>query len=128
MVIDKFVLENEDKVTRAIFGSVGSEGKLHGGVGEKADESAILAEYDRLGGLVTMNERKVITGSFYDFAKKAPREKPEVVLEVRVDGKVVNFAADDVPLEVLAKEKLEGKTKKKPKKKAKKVKKDEDES
>ena len=95
---------NEDKVKRAIEGNIGAQGKLHGGVGEVASDEAKLAEYDRLGGLVLKNGNKVKTGSFYDFANKAPRTKPEVVLVFRdIEGKEVEVPeGEEVPIEVKA--------------------------
>lgn len=102
-----------DKVERAINGSVGAQGSLVGGVGKEATPEAIIAEYDRLGGLIvkikpglkpedlnlpedaTPEEKlkaekklmkmsyKVKTGSFYDFKKGEARAKPQVLLVFR---------------------------------------------
>ena len=97
---------NDDKVNRAIYGSTGSEGKLHGGVGENASDEAKIAEYDRLGGLITKDGHKVKTGSFYDFDKRAPRKEPEVVLLFRdISGQIVELAeGEELPITVKAAE------------------------
>lgn len=77
--INGFVLCNADKLYRVIHGSMGAGGMLTGGLGEDATPEAILAEYDRNGGLIrTAEGEKVITGSFYDFKAKAPRKVPQV--------------------------------------------------
>lgn len=103
-----FTLVNRDKLQRAVFGSEGSEGKLQGGVGEDAEAYEILAAYDKLGGLILKGKAKVKTGSFFDFEKKSPRKKPNVVLEFRdLKGKKVELGEnEEVPIEVQAAEKL----------------------
>ncbi len=117
MQIGKFTLVNDEKVNRAMFGTLAREGKLSGGVGEH-DENAILAEYDRLGGLVQIGTTKVKIGSFYDFEKRAPRKTPDVVLQFRdIAGNLVELKdGEALPLEVQAAE-LSKKTKKVSKKK-----------
>lgn len=104
MKIGEFILENENKLHRAINGTVGKNGAAEGGVGEKAADEDILAAYDKLGGLITKEGNKVKIGSFYDFAKKTKREVPEVLLEFRdIDGDVVELGVDeDLPIEVKA--------------------------
>ena len=120
MNIKGYDLANPDKVERMLNGSMGSGGKLVGGVGEKASDDAKLAEYDRLGGLVRKGENKVKTGSFYDFEKKQPREKAEVIFIFKdLEGRVVEIPeGEDVPIEVkaaeLAKKQKPGKKVKKP--------------
>lgn len=96
MIINGFTLANDDKLNRAIYGSVGREGKMKGGVGEKAAEEEILAEYDRLGGLILKGENKVKTGSFYDFDEKLARKEPKVVFETSIDGMLVEVSEDEV--------------------------------
>ena len=94
--IGEFTLVNLEKLDRAIYGSVGKNGELVGGVGEKAGESAILAEYDRLGGLIRKGKRKVKTGSFFDFDRGEARAKPEVILVLNdLDGNVVEISGDE---------------------------------
>jgi|SRR3990167_382734 len=116
--IKGYEIVNSDKFERAVNGSIGSGGALHGGVGEKASNEAKLAEYDRLGGLIRKKGHNIKMGSFYDFAKKKPREKPEIVFVFRnLNGVEVEVPeGEEVPLEVQAAELA--------KKKGKKVKKD----
>ena len=57
-----FELLNDDKVARALDR-----------LGEGASEEALLAEYDKLGGGIKYNGRKVAMGSFYDFIEKKPK-------------------------------------------------------
>lgn len=117
---------NEEKVNRAIHGMIGREGRLQGGVGENAEPEAVLAEYDRLGGLIRKGGAKVKTGSFYDFDKRTPRKTPDVKLLFRdLEGNEVELSEDEeVPVEVQAAEKIAaggatgGKKKKKASKKA----------
>ena len=69
-----FFLVNHEKLDRAINGSVGKEGKSYGGVGKDASDAQVLAEYDRLAGLILdQNNQKVANGSFFDFEEGAPR-------------------------------------------------------
>ena len=116
--IKGYEIVNPEKFERAVHGSVGAGGTLHGGVGENASDAAKLAEYDRMGGLIRKKGYKVKMGSFYDFEKKKPREKPEIVFVFRnLNGVEVEVPeGEDVPLEVQAAELA--------KKKDKKVKKD----
>lgn len=99
MNIGQFQLVNEEKVQRAIYGSVGKGGAMTGGVGENAGDAVVIAEYDRLGGLVLKEGEKVKTGSFYDFQAKVPRETPDVVLLYTVNGRIVEVP-DGAPLPV----------------------------
>lgn len=118
MKIQDFDLVNVDKVERALHGNIGSEGKLVGGCGDDASEEAILAEYDRLGGLIKKGKYNLKMGCFYDFEKQAPRKKPEVVFVMKaVDGETVEVAdGEAIPLEVRAAEVHAEKGKKKVKK------------
>lgn len=116
MNIGQFVLENEEKIDRAINGTPGRGGVPQGGVGKDAKPEVLLAEYDRLGGLVTKGGRKIKTGSFFSFKDKKPRTEPEVVYELRdLDGNKVELKeGEDVPVEVIAAEKRnKGKSKSK---------------
>lgn len=90
-------------------GSAGEGGKMVGGVGNGAYfqeawkrngveldekevdvlETALLAEYDRLGGLIKRAGDVVKMGSFYDFKARKPLSKPNVVFTYRVNGEVV---------------------------------------
>lgn len=104
-VIDGFVLENEDKLRRAIEGEPARSGQSTGGLLEKYKELElippveVLAHYDKLGGYITKGigggERvKVKNGAFWDIRKKVPREKPEIMYVFKVGG---NFIEVDDP-------------------------------
>jgi len=99
-----YLLVNHDKLDRAINGNIGREGRLTGGVGKDAPLEAVLAEYDRLGGLILdADNNRLETGSFYDFDKGAPRTqvkperkaKPEALSRKRVSED--NTDGDDKP-------------------------------
>lgn len=104
MKIGSYTLANADKVDRAINGTVVSQGRLTGGVGADAKPAAILAEYDRIGGLILKDGKyKVKTGSFYDIKGKKPHAKPKPKLVFTVNGETVEVDADKpLPLEVQA--------------------------
>lgn len=109
MEVKSFTLVNLDKFARALNGSPINENDVAGGVGAgayfedgwKRDgdyitapeaeklEHALLAEYDRIGGLVKKGSDKVKTGSFYDFKAKCPRAVAKVVFVFWVNGKSV---------------------------------------
>lgn len=109
MQIGELTLVNEEKLERAIHGTVGRAGAHTGGVGEDASDEAILAEYDRLAGLITKNGETVKTGSFYDFKERKPREEPEIVLLFTVNGQVVEVPdGAPLPLAVRAQQVLDG--------------------
>jgi len=59
-----FELLNDDKVQRALVAT-----------GENGSKEVLLAEYDKLGGGIKKEGRKVAMGSFYDFTNKCPRTK-----------------------------------------------------
>lgn len=99
-VIDGFVLENHDKLQRAIEGEVKRAGVMEGGLIDKYGDLSkippyeVLAAYDRLAGLITQNvggsgRVRVKTGSFWDFRKKCAREKPELMYIFNVGGTMV---------------------------------------
>jgi len=118
MQINGYTIANEEKMHRVIYGTVGKLGQAEGGIGEDASDEAKLAAYDKLAGLILQGKNKVKTGSFYDFQKRQPRAKPEVMLVFRdLDGdEVLVPEGAEVPLEVKAAELAK-------KKKVKKVKK-----
>lgn len=92
-----FELLNPEKVERALVGTVQRSGSLSGGVQAPDgtyDADALLAEYDRMGGLIRKGEDKVKTGSFFDFKAKKPREKATPVLEFRINGRVQEVPMD----------------------------------
>lgn len=114
-----YVIQNDSKYRRAVNGSPNAHGELSGGVGEKATEGEKLAAYDRLGGLILFNGRKIKTGSFWDFQKNKRVEKPKPIIQIRVDGELFEYPeGKELPLEVKAKETLD---KRKKDKKAKEV-------
>lgn len=103
--VEGYTLHNEDKLNRAIYGTQNQKMEIRGGVGEDATDGEILAEYDRLGGLITKGKYHVKMGSFYDFKKRAPRAIPEVIFTFRVDGEIVEIAeGEEIPLDVQASE------------------------
>lgn len=103
-----FVIKNDGKYQRAVLGSPNARGEMSGGVGEKATEGEKLAAYDRLGGLILSNGRKIKMGSFWDFKKNKRVEKPEPIIEIRVDGELFEYPlGKELPLEVKAKETLD---------------------
>lgn len=87
-----YKLANPDKIQRALHGSSNDTGQPVGGVMKSDgtfDDDELLAEYDRIGGLILKAGDKVRTGSFYDFTAKKPREKKKVDLEFRVNGDLI---------------------------------------
>ena len=99
-VIDGFVLENADKLTRVIEGEVKRAGVPEGGLLaqygdiEKIPKELVLAHYDKLAGFITKNvggdrRVKIKTGSFWDFRKKKPHDEPKVIYLFRVGGEQV---------------------------------------
>jgi hypothetical protein len=105
MIINGFSLENDEKIDRAIHGTVTEKGQLTGGVGEGASEEAILAEYDRLGGLITKEGEKVKNGSFYDYQGKKAREKADVMFVAEIDGDLVDVTEEEAKAIKVAKKK-----------------------
>lgn len=103
MDIDGYTLADPNKVERAINGTVLDHGQLKGGVGADADGKDIIAEYDRIGGLILKGTYKVKMGSFYDFKGKKPIAKPKPMLVFVVNGETVEVDADKpLPIEVQA--------------------------
>ena len=77
-----YLICDHSKLDRVINGIIGSQGQLTGGLGKDADVKAILAEYDKIGGLIrTKDGKKVAMGSFYDFVNKQPRKIPLVEVD-----------------------------------------------
>ena len=128
MKVGKYTLHNEEKVDRALNGALMSDSTRKGGVADKEGKfvpSALLAEYDKLGGYITNEEgSKVVSGSFYDIKSKKPFEKPEVVLIFKINGKDVKMKeGEKKPQIIQAAEILEKEKKKLAKEKADKKKK-----
>ena len=128
MKIKDFILVNEEKVERALNGvpdsRPNSAGQSVGGVGQgayfdgvwKRDgedlseaevdklESAILAEYDKLGGLIKRGDDTIKTGSFYDIKARTPRKEPKIIFTFRdIKGRYVEVPDGvELPREVKA--------------------------
>ncbi len=104
--INGYTLVNEEKLVRVIGGSMGREGRLRGGIGENADPSDVLANYDRLGGLIRKGAHNIKMGAFWDFTKNKKREVPIVQFVFRdIEGKEVLVDEDgEIPMEVKAAE------------------------
>ena len=96
-IVKGYELTNQDKVRRALEGSPNRTGEATGGILQPDgtyDEDLLLATYDKMGGGIRKNGDTVKMGSFYDFARKAPREKAQVVLTFRINGEVVDVAEE----------------------------------
>ena len=118
MLYNGFECVNGEKLERAIHGLKNGDKEVFRGVGDKATPDAILANYDKLGGLVLKDGQIVKMGSFYDFAKKKPREVAEVTFLVEIDGNRVEVSEDEAKAVNKAKSKvneLKAKAKKKEK-------------
>lgn len=117
MQIREFYLANEAKVRRVIEGTESAAThRLEGGLGLEAKPEDILAQYDRLGGLITVNGNKVKTGSFWDFENKKAFEEPQVVFEYRTEeGDSYEFSGKE-PVQVQAHKAAKAKKAKKTKK------------
>lgn len=87
MEIGKYSLINEMKVERAMSVAAKADGTY--------DESVLLAEYDKLGGLIKKGDDKVKNGSFFDFKNKKAFTKPQVFLTFNINGKIVDVAEDE---------------------------------
>lgn len=115
MKVRDFELINEEKVERALNGTQAGT-RLVGGIGggaykedgvwknngeELSDkqvevlESSLLAEYDKLGGLITKDGDVVKMGCFYDFKAKKAIAQPTVVLVFNINGKKREVLADE---------------------------------
>lgn len=116
--IKGFTLVNAAKFERAINGTVHRAGTPEGGVGDDASDDEILAEYDRLGGLIQKGKNNVKTGCFYDFKNKKPRDNPKVILVFRnLEGQSVEISdTEEIPADVRAAEAIREKNRKAPKK------------
>lgn len=116
MVVNGFTLVNPDKVNRALDGAMNERGEFVGGVRKEDgtfDKAELLAEYDRIGGLIKKGEDKVRTGSFFNFAARKPRPEPTVEFEFRVNGEMVIVkATEEKPNVVKAVQQAEKKAKK----------------
>lgn len=83
-----FKMENQEKVTRAVFGVSTNKGLING-VGEDASASQILARYDELHGYITKDGYKVKNRAFFDKLTKKPINKPKIVYIININGEFV---------------------------------------
>ncbi len=124
MLVKTYILVNDDKVERALNGTPKGDGSAIGGIGQGAYQEAgiwkrsggelseaevtkleadLIAEYDKLGGLIKRGSDKVKTGSFYDFKGREARPKPQVVFYYRINGRYVEVPdGAELPGEVKA--------------------------
>ena len=111
MNIKGFELVNEEKANRALNGTQRGDGTIFGGIVREDgtyDDNALLAEYDKLGGLMTKNGDKVKVGSFYDFKNRKALKEPKVFFVYTVNNKFVEVEEGvELPGEVKASRKLE---------------------
>lgn len=127
MKVLDFVLENDEKVNRAVEGSMTRQGALVNGIGKfevkppvvvdgkevklsekeqkEAYDKLLLAHYDKLGGYITKDGVKVKTGSFYDFKNKTPRFAPELTFIAEVEGELIEVTEDEAKAIKVAKKK-----------------------
>lgn len=92
MQVKGFELVNEEKIDRALNGSItGNNTRIGGIIKEDGtyDEDALIAEYDKLAGLIMKGSDVVKTGCFYDFKNKRYSKEPKIIFQFRVNGKVV---------------------------------------
>lgn len=130
MDIQGFTLVDSAKFDRALNGTLRGNNTVIGGVGAGAyfengawlrngtelneEEVAklefdLLAEYDKLGGLIRKGGDKVVTGSFYNFKAKKPHDAPQVKFIFRVNGKAIEVPdGEALPGIVRAKRILDG--------------------
>lgn len=104
--IGGYTLVNEEKLDRALNGTLLADGSKIGGVVREDgtyDEVELITEYDKLGGLILRGNDKVKTGSFYDFKNKKARKEPEVMFIFNINGKFVEVPdGKELPGEVRA--------------------------
>lgn len=120
MKVGEYELVNDEKLDRAINGNLTQGGKLIGGVGLEATDKQILAEYDKLGGLIKKNGLKVKQGCFWDVEEKKAFKDPEVSFEISMDQSLVDVTEDEaMAIDKVNKKKEELKSKAKSKSKKK---------
>ena|SRR3990167_1636484 len=88
----RFKLINESKVDRALNGIPMQDGARKGGIIKEDgtfDPYALIAEYDKMGGLIKKGPDKLKTGCFYNFKLRKAKENPEIVFLFRVNGREV---------------------------------------
>ena len=96
-IISDYIICDLSKLDRVINGAVGSQGQLTGGLGKDASEEAILAEYDKIGGLIrTQDGEKVEIGTFYDFTNRKPRTEIRIKIAKDVNKKGLKLNIEKV--------------------------------
>lgn len=124
MRIGQYELVNDEKLNRVLKGTIGRLGQLTGGLessldwSKKTDEErefAIIADYDRVGGLILKNGLKVATGSFYDVALKAPRKEPALKFVTAVEDQIIEVTEEEAQAISASKAKIDSLKKKKKK-------------
>ncbi len=96
-IISDYIICDLSKLDRVINGAVGSQGQLTGGLGKDASEEAILAEYDKIGGLIrTQDGDKVEIGTFYDFINRKPRTEIRIKIAKDVNKKGLKLNIEKV--------------------------------
>lgn len=93
--ISEYTLLNNEKLTRVLDLIDGvtqptnsEESRVLSECRELKGDLTVLALYDRLGGGIRHGERKLITGTFYDFKARKPRTNP-VINEDNYDDEMV---------------------------------------
>ena len=104
MEVKGYTLVNEEKINRVLNGVPGTDVTGIAKDNGEYDEADLLAQYDKLGGLIKNADGYIVkTGSFYNLKAKAPHKKPEVVLQFRVNGRIIELAeGEKLPLEIQA--------------------------
>ena len=102
---EKSVKENSTLVKGFHLLNPGKLEKALDKLGEGATEEQVLAAYDKLGGAIRKEGRKVAMGTFYDFVNKEPRK--DVNYEVLTEE---NFEDQMVLVRKPVKKKEDGKT------------------
>lgn len=92
-----FLLFSTEKLDRVINGYFGPQGQLINGLGKEASAEAIIAEYDRIGGLIkTKDDRKIETGTFYDFENRKPKKDISLTIAKEPNKKGIQIKTEEV--------------------------------
>ena len=81
-------MENNDKISRAVFGTANGQG-LVGGVGKDAKAEEVIAKYDEIGGYITKDGFKVKNGIFFDKKTKKSVDVKKITILVKMNGEYV---------------------------------------
>ena len=122
MRIGQYELSNEEKLNRVLKGTLGRLGQLTGGLENSPDwskkteeerEFAIIADYDRVGGLILKNGLKVATGSFYDVVLRTPRKEPVLKFVTAVEDQIIEVTEEEAAAISASRAKIDSLKKKK---------------